>query len=279
MATTQRTAPSAPLTNTIVFAVAQLFDPNREPSHYDIEFHIKRCSLEEGDPKTRTQQVVGKVKRVMGTLSWAMENDIEQGGVLVASLISIIRGCGGFRPDSPNYVGIEPFRNAAEAFKPEGYTLTENGELYQILLDNLSGVLLNEALKKYVQRAKKGASDAALVTSTGKDILEATAAHILMEIHGDYAISSNFPTLLGRAFMEVGLATPHDQEQNAGLPRKKMERALYEAACAINSLRNKEGTGHGRPWLPTVTDADAKVAIEVMGAIAERILTAFDELR
>jgi hypothetical protein len=47
---------------------------------------------------------------------------------------------------------------------------------------------------------------------------------------------------------------------------------MYELACAINQLRNKEGTGHGRPWLPSVTELESRTAIESMGVIAERLL-------
>jgi len=35
-----------------------------------------------------------------------------------------------------------------------------------------------------VRRAKRGAADAALVTGTGKDLLEAVAAHVLQQRYG-----------------------------------------------------------------------------------------------
>jgi hypothetical protein len=49
---------------------------------------------------------------------------------------------------------------------------------------------------------------------------------------------------------------------------------MFDLACAVNTLRNKAGTGHGRPWLPNVTDAQAKAAVEFMGIIAEWMLDA-----
>ena len=51
---------------------------------------------------------------------------------------------------------------------------------------------------------------------------------------------------------------------------------MYEIACSINKLRNKEGTGHGRPWLPSVTQDEAKSAIEMMGVVTERLLLALN---
>ena len=47
---------------------------------------------------------------------------------------------------------------------------------------------------------------------------------------------------------------------------------MYQAACGINRLRNKEGTGHGRPWVPGLSDAEARAAIEMAGAIAGYML-------
>jgi len=100
-----------------------------------------------------------------------MENDREAGETFVAQFIARIKGFGGFRPDSTNYVGAEAIRNAADAFKTEGYELTEDGELRPLMLDNLSGAALSEALHGYMKRAKGGALDAALLTGTGKDLL------------------------------------------------------------------------------------------------------------
>jgi len=54
---------------------------------------------------------------------------------------------------------------------------------------------------------------------------------------------------------------------------------LYELGCAVNRLRNTEGTGHGRPFLPNVTDGEARTAVEAMGMIAGRLLDALDASR
>ena len=274
------TKTSAPLSDTIIIAVSRLVDDalsgTREPSHSAIEFQIERSGLREGDPKTQGQ-VVGKAKRISRTLSWGLENNHEAGELLVSKLISLIKGCGGFRETSPNYVGNEQFLDAVDAFKAEGYELTFEGELLPLLLDNLSGADLIAALDAYIRRAKRGAHDAALVTGTGKDLLEATAAYILMERWGSYPSSSNFPTLLGQAFTALELATPQDPKLPDETPQRRLERALYELGCSVNHLRNKEGTGHGRPWLPSVSESEARIAIEIIGVIAERLLIAHRE--
>ncbi len=266
-----------PLNDSIIVAVSKLVDDakteTRSPSHADIDVMIQRAGLTAADPKTQGQ-TLGKTKRINRTLSWALENEHESGQKLVAGLISFLKGCGGFRSTSPNYVGAECVANAVSVFRLDGFNLTSDGELLPLVLDNLSGVALTAALNSYVQRAKRGSEDAALIAGTSKDLLEATAAHILTERYGSYSNASNFPTLLGQAFTEIGFATLDSSTDAAHTPQKRIQKAMYDAACAINTLRNKQGTGHGRPWLPTITDGEAKTAIQLMGTIAEAMLDA-----
>ena len=267
----------APLTDAVIIALARLVDDaqteTREPSHSDIEFQIQRARLTQGDPKAQGQ-LVGKAKRVRGTLNWALENNAGDGESLVENIISVVRGCGGFRSASPNYVGTEAIENAMAAFRTEGFVLTIDGELHAVVLENLSGAALTAALHAYVRRAKRGADDAALLTGTGKDLLEATAAHILVERFGSYSKGANFEGLLGQAYVAMGLLTPQHPAQPGEPPQRRIERAMFDLACAVNALRNKAGTGHGRPWLPNVNDVEARAAIQFMGTIVEWLLYA-----
>jgi hypothetical protein len=142
------------------------------------------------------------------------------------------------------------------------------------VLDNLSGKELTTALNAYVRRAKQGAADAALLTGIGKDLLEATAAHIIIEKFGSPPSITNFPTLLAQAFLALGLAVPDpNKPARAKEPdQRAMERAMYELACAVNRLRNQQGTGHGRPFAATVSDTEARAAVEAIGVISEFLL-------
>jgi hypothetical protein len=175
------------------------------------------------------------------------------GGELVCALLASLRGHGGFREGAPNYVGQDIIESAIAAFAAEGYDLSWSGELRPMLLENLSGVALSDALQSYVRRAKRGSSDAAVLAGTSKDLLEGVAAHILQRRYGAYPQTSNFPTLLGQVFVALGLATPMEPPSPGEPANKRVDRAMYELACAINQLRNKEGIGHGRPRLPSVT--------------------------
>lgn len=264
-----------PLNDCIVFALARLVDDaqvaTREPSHSDIEFCISRWKLTAGDPKSQGQ-IVGKAKRVRAVLSWAIENHFEGGRGFVEQLTGMVRSCGGFRTDSPNYVGKDAINNLAEALASEGFVLSSDGELRPKVLDTMSGIELTKALEAYVRRAQRGVEDAALLAGTSKDLVEATAAHVLREVWNIANPPPNFPTLLGQAFVAIGLKTAAEKPVNGEPPQHRLQRALYDAACAINTLRNKEGTGHGRPWLPSVTAVEARHAVQVMGSVADLLL-------
>lgn len=270
-----------PITDLIVAAVSKMIDDSqagayREPTHSDLDFYIGRCNLSSVDPKMQGQ-TVGKAKRVRAVLSWALDNDPAAGGKLITALISKIRASGGFRENSENYVGKEVIVRAIDAFSSEGYVLAMDGDLRPKNLATLSGCDLTEALRAYARRAMKGAEDAALLSGTGKDLLEATAAHVISVKFGVYPQHANFPTLLGQAFIALGLATSADPSSSVEAPGRVMERGMYQAAVGVNRLRNKEGTGHGRPWAPGITKEEAAAAIELAGVIAGYMLDKLEE--
>jgi hypothetical protein len=264
-----------PVNDTIIYSLARLVDDaqkeRRDPSHSDIEFQIRKADLTAADPNNEGSPV-GKAKRVRIVLNWAIENDTQKAEKLVAGLISAVKGCGGFRASSPNFVGADAIADLASALKPEGFVLGEDGSISPVALEKLSGRNLTQALRGYVNRAKKGIEDAALVVGTSKDLMEAVAAHVIQELWGSYPATLNFPGLLGQAFVALDMATPESPQVQGDHQRCRLERSLYETACSINNLRNKQGTGHGRPWVPDLNPAEAKAAVELMGTIAELLL-------
>ena len=265
-----------PLTETIVVAMARLVDDSqtekkRDPSHSDIEFQIDLAKLASADPG-RQGKPVGKSKRVRGTLSWALSNNIQAGETLVSGLIATVQGYGGFRPESANYCGAEAIANLTAAFSTQGWELAVDGTLQPQLLQSLTGKALTSALLAYADRARRGSLDSPLLAGTAKDLLEATAAHVLVEKWGTYPSSSNFPMLLGQAFTALGFATPGGPPVAGEPVQRRVERSAYELGCALNALRNKQGTGHGRPWISDVTPSEARFSIESMGNIASLML-------
>ena len=118
--------PKAPVNDAIIVAVARLVDDarteTREPSHSDIEFQIGRAGLAAGDPKTQGQTVGKGDTRAPATLSWALEHAPDSAEMFVSALIALIRGNGGFRKGSPNFVGDDAIVDTAgHAFRSEGW--------------------------------------------------------------------------------------------------------------------------------------------------------------
>lgn len=266
----KQSRPLPHLTDALVIAISRLFSADRDPSHSAITLQIERADLVAQDP-IRSSTPIGKERRVRHLLTWCVDAEPAKGASLAAFLIESVRGNGGFREMSANYVGVEQVANLREVLRAEGFDLASDGQMAPLNLDTLSGTALTDALLAYARRAQRGATDAALVAGTSKDLIEAAAAFVLAERTGA-AAPTNFPTLLGQAFIALGLATTHDPAKAGERPERKLERALFEAACAVNALRNKDGTGHGRPFLPTLSDGDARTAAQTIGVVAAMLI-------
>src|SRR5260370_694287 len=156
MASSPSKPASAPLTDAVIAALARLVDDSqsptgsRQPSHSEIEDQFRRAGLMQADPN-QLGRPIGKAKRVRGVLHWAIENDVEKGERLVHLLVALVRGVGGFREGSANFVGADAIQDLREAFASEGFNLAETGELLPVVLDTLTGRKLTEALKAYVR--------------------------------------------------------------------------------------------------------------------------------
>lgn len=262
-----------PINEAVIYALAKLIGDSqtgrRDPSHSDIDFLVNKHGLL--DP-TKGGTPVGKAKRLRAILTWSIENKPKIAEYFAYDFLSSVKACGGFIEGSVNYVGKNEIDSLISTLKPLGVLLSADGSLTPLVIDNLAGKELTRALEIYIARAKNGIEDAALVVGTSKDLMEAVSAHVLREIYGTYSSETNFPFLLGQAFTALGFATSAEKEQAGEHPRKNMERKMYDMACSINRLRNKQGTGHGRPWVPELTQEEAKISIEIIAIISERML-------
>ncbi|MDV5047604.1 abortive infection family protein [Vibrio diabolicus] len=155
----------------------------------------------------------------------------------------------------------------------EGFELAYDGSIRAKVLDNLSGKQLTDALLSYAQRAKKGVGDPALLAGTGKELLEATAKHVIHTKYGTHPQNANFPTLMGQAYSALQMSIP---ESNAtpvsDNPVAEYEKAMFNMALAINRVRNKEGTGHGRISVTKLSDTESENIVQMVGVIADFLL-------
>jgi len=264
-----------PLTEGIAVAAARLVDDYqapRKPTHLDLKRIINECALKSADPNQQPGEPVGKARRMRTVLLHALEHDPAAGQRLVGKLVTAVRSDGGFRDSSENYVGDEAVCNLAGELREQGFELSRDAYLRPIVLETLIGTEVTGALKGYARRAQQGALDATLVVGTSKDLLEAVAGHVLLEQGVSYDPGKlNFPDRLSAAFLSLRMTIPKAASPSP-TAQERLEMALFEAGCAVNTLRNKQGTGHGRPFLPTVSAQEATTAIRVMGVIAADML-------
>jgi len=263
------------LNRALASTIDQLVDANRPPSHDELTHVFRSAGILHADP-ARAGEKVGKVKRVRTVASWCLSHDVRAGWRLLEALVSAVRAEGGFSPHSAGFVGDEVVANLRRALQEVGFTVSDGGELIPQLLESVPEVDQNAALAQYASRLRRGALDSPLVTGTGKDLLEATARHVLVQNHGAYDARMGFPGTLFNAYAALGLCSPPGQLIQGRLldedPAGQLEQTVFLLAVAVNRLRNAEGTGHGRPFLPSVTPRQAELASQAIALAAELLL-------
>lgn len=267
------------LSDEVVAAVARFFEAGRGPSHDELSRLFRRFGLADVDPaKQFPGEQIGKMKRVREVLSAAIDTNASAGEQLVKGIVGAVKARGGFRSTSEEYAGEDVIEAARDAFRAQGFDLDPTGDLRPLLLDDLSSVAATDALTAYVRRAHAGSGDAALVLGTGKDLVEATARHVLVKTTGAYPSGENFPATLFQAFDRLGLAAPPPAAMQAldKDARASTQQSLWLLAVAVNRFRNEEGIGHGRPLPASVTEEEARLSIQAMALVSQLLLDALD---
>ncbi|MDX6707421.1 MAG: hypothetical protein QOI48_3267 [Solirubrobacteraceae bacterium] len=263
------------LTWPVAQAAAQLVHQDSPISHDQLEQLFAGAGLAGADPGPGQ----GKAKRMRAVMDYAMARDRKAGALLVYRLVCSIRGHGGFREGDAAHIGEARYLNLRDAYRASNFELDRDGELRPRLLDAAPPLESDEVLRAYVRRIQQGATDAPLVTGTGKDLLDATARRVL-EVQGGTYRGHDFPGTLFHAFCAAGLPTPPSSaiemltRDLSNDPRDRFKQVLYLLDCALNQLRNDQGTGHGRAFAPTVSDLEATVAAKGMALISELLLVA-----
>jgi hypothetical protein len=266
------------VTDEVASALAKFFD-RIGPSADEMGMAFKRERLDRFDPQIDSPKSLGKMRRVRGVLSEAMNADPEAAARLVKTLIGLVRAAGGFRPGSESFAGEDAVVALRDSLRLVGYDLDPEGGLRPTLMENLEGREMTDALRAYVRRARTGAADGAQVVGTSKDLTEAAARHVLVETTGAYPVNGNFPTTLYQAFDRLGLATPPHQsvtEALSGDTWESVEKALYLLGCAVNRYRQSDGQGHGRPHPSRATEQHGQIASQAAAVVTQVLLDALE---
>lgn len=263
------------LTAELASVLPRFCEDQRGPSHDELDRLLRRAGFDIARVGARRVdgELVGKMKRLRDAFGYALDNSPEKGWQLCLNFVPALKAAGRFREGTDDYVGDAIITAAREAFSSVGYELDLEGNLRPRLIENLGSLEANTVLMTYVRRAQRGAADAALVTGTSKDLLEATARHVLLRRVGEYRPKDDFPTTAFEAFYALGLQpAPSLLSQLANDPHAAVEQCLYLLANAVNRLRNMEGTGHGRPAPPSLTEREGRLTIQAMGLVSQFLL-------
>ena len=176
--------------------------------------------------------------------------------------------------DSQNYVGKEAIHDATNAFRTEGFELTPDGGFV------LSSSIISRGPNS--QPPSKHTFDGPSAAPRMLHWSRVPERTSLRQPPGTFFSRSGVHTPRQRtsplcSARHSSLSdSPHHRIQfsPAEPAHRRVERALYSVACAVNNLRNKEGTGHGRPRVPTVSFEQARLAVQQLGVIAEYMLAA-----
>lgn len=262
-------------------ALGDFFEQGAGPSHDEIDHAVARVGLTAGDPKRAGRLPIGKTKRIRQILSYATDRNPAAGIDLTKQLVALLRADGAFVSTSDTYAGSKKIAGLRRALASLGYDLDASGSVRPLVIINLSGTDLTEALNSYVRRINLNPNDAPLQIGTGKELDEAVARHVLEQKLGRYPRSGNassFAVTLASAFSALGLAVA-PQAVAASLdpdPHKAVQQCLFQLGCAINRLRNEAGIGHGRPGLPhktaPLTPEEARLVARATALIAGALL-------
>ena len=269
-----------PMNREIAAAIGGFFDGGGGPSHARIEEVLNDAGL----PTARESEWEGKATRVRRILRGVIANVFEpaRGSQFVEEVLAAIRAHGGFDPSSPRFSGPLAIAAAKRAFAGVGWELTDDGTLHPVTLADIPNEDLRPVLEKALLRIRHASThdDIALLLGQAKELLETTAKHVLDTLDWPYRANADFGELMHHARDRLLLLPQNvDANSDSAQATKPLFDGIGKIVAAIDDLRRKEGTGHGRTKLPTTESPTAIFVVRTSANIAELMLARLDAAR
>lgn len=263
-----------PISQDVAGILGQYFFGGAGPSHSALTSVFLKAGLGDVAPEPRAgQQGPNKQQRVQRTAEASIRNPATA-RPLADALLSALRVHGVFNSDHADYDKHGPL---AKAFARQGWQLSTDGHLSPI-----GGIELatggREALDDQIQRLRDNTNDPALLLGTAKEMLESTAKFVLQELGYQTASKTpDFNELWYIARERLGIL-PKDVAGD--LEGSKAIRAILQSSWQIveqvNTLRNLQGTGHGRTLPSGVSAEQALLVVREACSVAEFALATLD---
>jgi Abortive infection C-terminus len=267
-------ASGAPIDGEVAAAVSKFFHGGAGPSHSEIS-RVLTANGYGDDYRYEAGGVAGpnKEQRVLQGFAIARRSPA-RARAFVDDMLGLLRLAGLIGDVSK---ANEDEKRLRLVLSRTGWYLTDDGQLRAF-----AGVDINtggrKALDEQVERLRRSTADAALLIGTAKDLLEAVAKYVLEETEMPYSPKLDFGGLWYLARERLGI---HPKQVDPDIPGFEAVRAIHQSTWSIaeqvNTLRNLQGTGHGRTLPTGITEELAMLVVREACSVAEYILALLDK--
>jgi len=226
----------------VASSLSRLMENTWYPSHSGLDTIFGKLAIDspETDPQGRN---INKVKRLRAAFDKADARGEETTISLVKEIVEEMRFKGVFAStDEQTREMIGALRVSLER---AGGRLTDHGRLEPLTLGPAIEAGGRQTVDRLQSRLRDPSLDPGAILGTSKDLLEATAKHLLKEYSPDTP-AGDMPGVVGQAMRAAGLSSiPREIDSTNAKAVAVLRQQVLRTADAVTSTRNTAGDGHG----------------------------------
>ncbi|MFC7458047.1 abortive infection family protein [Brachybacterium sp. GCM10030267] len=231
-----------PWTNEVAHALRRLMERAMYPSHAGLDDIFARRHIDVPEIDVQGERM-SKVRRLRAAFEQADAQGEDAVKWLVADVIDEMRFHDVF--SHPGEERLELVERLRAALASAGAILDADGRIQRGYAGPEISAGGRETVDRLQGKLRKGDLDPGSILGTSKDLLEATAKHLLHE-HEPEARPADMPGIVTQAMRAAGLTTNANEIDS---PNAKaiagLRGQVVKTAAAVAPLRNNGGDGHG----------------------------------
>ena len=231
-----------PWVTDVALSLSRLMEQTWYPSHGGLDGIFSKLAIDA--PKRDSQGVdVNKVKRLREAFVQADSHGESAAARLVSEIVAEMRFKGVF--SSTDDQTQELVGGLRTSLARAGALLREDGRLESLALGPAIEAGGRQTIDRLQQRLRDPQLDPGAILGTSKDLLEATAKHLLKE-HNPAVVAGDMPGVVGQAMRAAGLTTkPSEIDSTNAKAVAALRQQVIRTAEAVTKTRNTGGDGHG----------------------------------
>lgn len=262
-----------PWANDVAQTLRLLMENTWVPSHSGLDDIFARRGIE--SPRSDAQGTsVNKSRRLRAAFDAV--GDEGEGAVkwLIHDIVEEMRYQNVF--EHPDEKRLELVERLRQALAGAGATLTSDGRIEGGYVGPEVPAGGRTTVDRLQTKLRGGEQDPGSILGTSKDLLEATAKHLLHE-HDPVATPGDMPGVVSQAMRAAKLSTkPSEIDSPNAKAIAGLRNQVVKTAEAVAPLRNKGGDGHGHLEPTDVTPELAEYIRHLTLAAVAYLLTAVD---